>query len=99
MKYLRIFAVWLIFVFAVLVMMLGFEFVNKVTAESGFSSGEVFAFEQEGDMVSGEIFGKSFSADISPVSKAAPWLDNFALLLPPNGQLLIKGIYKLIVEN
>lgn len=93
MKVLRIFAVWLIVLVSVLTLMLGFEFVNKTVAKSGFSSGEVFEFSEKGGIIEGEILGRSFSADISPVVPILPYADNLLLLLPPYAQLFLRCIY------
>ena len=92
MKMLRIFAIWLIFVFAVLIMVLGFEFVNKTVSKSGFSSGEVFEFEEENGVIEGEILGRKFSADISPAFSVLPYFGRLFFLLPPDMQLFIKGV-------
>lgn len=66
------------------------SFVNREVAESGFSSGEVFAFEHEGDILSGEVFGKSFSADISAVYPAVSFFKLSAVFLPLPVQLLLR---------
>ena len=91
LKILRIFAIWLIFVFAVLIAVLGFEFVNKTVSKSGFSSGEVFEFEEENGVIEGEILGRKFSADISPLYSFLPHFKKLFFLLPPDMQLLIGG--------
>ena len=83
MKVLRIFGIWLIFVFAVLIMLLGFEFVNKTVSKSGFSSGKVLLFELEEKVFSGEILGRKFSADFSPVFEFFPKLRFLRFFIPP----------------
>lgn len=91
MKILRIFAVWVVFVFAAAVLFLGFEFVNKTVSQSGFSSGKVFEFGEDEGILEGEIFGRKFSADISPAVRWLPFADNLILLLPPHTQLFLRG--------
>ncbi|MBQ7874268.1 MAG: hypothetical protein IJ306_03780 [Oscillospiraceae bacterium] len=74
----------------VLTAVLAFELINESISKSGFSSGEVLVFQYEEGVFSGEIMGREFSADISPLLGALPVLENFALLLSPCSQLLLR---------
>lgn len=95
LKYARIFCIWLIFVFSAVVLLLGFELVNGVIAESGFSSGEVFVFSEAEGIIEGEFFGRSFNGDFSAAGEFLHWADNLALLLPPYFQFFLRGIFLL----
>lgn len=92
LRYIRIFSIWLIFVVTALILVLGFELVNSIVEESGFSSGKVFAYEEEEGRIEGEFLGRKFSADISPVLSVLPYADNILLLLPPYTGLFLRGI-------
>ena len=95
MKVLRIFGIWLIFVFAVLIMVLGFEFVNKTVSKSGFSSGKVFEIEEENGIITGEIFGRKIFADISPAVSVMKISGYLKFLLPPYFRLILIGLSSL----
>ncbi len=86
----RVFWIWMIFIVLAVGLMLGFEFVNSAVEESGFSSGKVFSIEERGGMIFGEIFGKSFSADISTAEKFFSKAEDLLLFLPPAMQLFLK---------
>ena len=88
-KILRIFGIWMIFVILAAVLLIGFELVNKETENSGFSSGEVFVFENREGTISGEIFGKSFSADIRPAEKFIGAARIVFFFLPPPVRLFM----------
>ena len=69
---------------------LGLSFVCGSLAESGFSSGEFFTVEHRGDELFAEVFGKSFSADVSSFGKAVKAFKIGAVFLPVPVQLVIR---------
>lgn len=64
-------------------MIFAFELINKNVSESGFSSGEVLLLEFNENIFSGEIFGRDFSFDFSPLIKFLPGLRLLIFILPP----------------
>lgn len=64
-------------------MIFAFELINKNVSESGFSSGEVLLLEFDENIFSGEIFGRAFSFDFSPLIKFLPGLRLLIFILPP----------------
>ena len=74
----------------VIVLVLGFELINNHISESGFSSGAVFVFEHGEDFISGEIFGRSFSANTAPIKTAFSYAEKLFFLLPPPAKFLIR---------
>ena len=64
-------------------MIFAFELINKNVSESGFSSGEVLLLEFDENIFSGEIFGRDFSFDFSPIIKFLPGLRLLIFILPP----------------
>lgn len=64
-------------------MIFAFELINKNVSESGFSSGEVLLLEFDENIFSGEIFGRDFSFDFSPLIKFFPGLRLWIFILPP----------------
>ena len=74
-----------------IILVFAFELINRNISESGFSSGEVFDFSFEHDVFYGEIFGRKFSANLSPLIRSLPYLENLLLFLPPFVQLILCG--------
>lgn len=79
----RAFFITLSSVFLVLLLVFAFELINRSTEKSGFSSGEVFDFSVAENVFSGEIFGRKFSADLSPAVEFFPKLRFLGFFLPP----------------
>lgn len=88
----RAFVVSLSVIILVLISVLALELINENIAKSGFSSGEVFVVEGGEGVVFGEILGKKFVFDFSPVIGFIPVLEKFCLLLSPCSRLLIRVI-------
>lgn len=88
----RAFGIALSVIILLFVLVFAFELTNRTVAESGFSSGEVFDFEFSGNVFSGEIFGRKFSADFSPVSGFLPKLRFLRFFLPPFVRLFLAVI-------
>lgn len=85
----RAFGMTLSVIILLFVLVFAFELTNRIIAESGFSSGEVFDFEFEENVFSGEVFGRKFSADLSPVFGFLPKLRFLRFFLPPFARLFI----------
>ena len=85
----RAFGITLSVIILSLFLVFAFELTNRIIAESGFSSGEIFDFEFEENIFSGEIFGHEFSADFSPFLKILPKFRFILFFLPPFIRLLI----------
>ncbi len=74
----------------VFIFVLSFEVISAEIGESGFSSGALFVFEHGENTISGEIFGKSFSADISFLGFAVSALKKLAFFLPPPVKFILR---------
>ena len=79
----RAFGLTLAVIVLLFFLVFSFELINKTLAKSGFSSGEVLLFEIEEKGFSGEILGRKFSADFSPVFEFLPRLRFLRFLVPP----------------
>lgn len=79
----RAFGASLAVILLLLLLVFSFELVNRTVEKSGFSSGEVLDFSFEENVFSGEILGRKFSADFSPVVAFLPRLRIFSVFLPP----------------
>ncbi len=79
----RAFAAAFAIIILALIMLFAFELINETVSKSGFSSGEVFVFEFEKNIFSGEIFGRKFSANLSPFAEFLPKLGFLLFLFPP----------------
>ena len=79
----RAFIISLSGILLLLLLVFSFEFINLTVAKSGFSSGEVLFLEFEKNIFSGEILGKKFSADFSPVFEFLPKLRVLRFFMPP----------------
>ena len=73
--------------FSVIILLLflvfAFELINSTIEKSGFSSGEVIVLELSKNIFSGEILGRKFSADFSPVISFLPRLRVLRFFIPP----------------
>ena len=73
--------------FSVIILLLflvfAFELINSTIEKSGFSSGEVIVLELSKNIFSGEILGRKFSADFSPVFEFLPRLRVLRFFIPP----------------
>ena len=79
----RAFGITLSVIILLFALVFAFELTNRIIAESGFSSGEVFDFEFEENVFSGEVFGRKFSADFSPFFGFLPKMRFLLFFLPP----------------
>lgn len=75
------------------VFIIGFDFIGTEAAQSGFSSGTAFAFEHGDGAFYGEIFGRSFYADISFLEPAFSAAKRLSVFLPPVLKFVVRGIY------
>lgn len=91
-KLFRIFALWWLFFFMMLILVLGFELVNSSVSTSGFSSGEVFVFERTSNEIKGEFFGRSFVFDPSVLGNNLRMAEKLVFLLPPCSQLFLRAM-------
>ena len=82
----------------IFILVFAFELINTVTKQSGFSSGEVFAFDYSESILSGEVMGRKFRLDFSPLISALPVLEKATLLLPPPVQVLIRGVVYILMS-
>ena len=79
----RAFAISLSGILLFLLLVFSFELINLSVEKSGFSSGKVLLFELEEKVFSGEILGRKFSADFSPVFEFFPKLRFLRFFIPP----------------
>ena len=79
----RAFAISLSGIMLFLLLVFSFELINLSVEKSGFSSGEVFFVEFEENIFSGEILGRKFSANFSPVFEFFPRLRFLRFFIPP----------------
>ena len=92
----RAFGLTLAVIILLFFLVFSFELINKTLAKSGFSSGEVLLLEFEENVFSGEILGRKFSADFSPVFEFLPKLRFLRFLVPPVirlGVLIIGSVF------
>ena len=79
----RAFGICLSVILLFFVLVFAFEMTNRVIEKSGFSSGEVIVLKLEETVFWGEILGRKFYFDFSPVISFLPRLRVLRFFIPP----------------